>query len=62
MAVLTRQGLMLVDKNNGSAHPSGFDVGGQKIMEVLTRQNLVDKNNSNELSHAFLTGTGGEKL
>ncbi|RBP74829.1 hypothetical protein DET47_12527 [Shewanella putrefaciens] len=31
-------------------------------MEVLTQQNLVDKNNSNELSHAFLTGTGGEKL
>ena len=32
MAVLTRQGLMLVAKNNGSAHPSGFDVGvgGQK--------------------------------
>lgn len=29
MAVLTRQGLMLVAKNNGSAHPSGFDVGGQ---------------------------------
>ena len=46
MEVLTRQGLMLV----------------AKIMEVLTRQNLVDKNNSNELSHAFLTGTGGEKL
>lgn len=33
-------------------------------MAVLTRQGLmlVDKNNSNELSHAFLTGTGGEKL
>lgn len=31
-------------------------------MAVLTRQNLVAKNNSNELSHAFLTGTGGEKL
>lgn len=46
MVVLTRQGLMLVVNNNGSAH----------------RQNLVDKNNSNELSHAFLTGTGGEKL
>ncbi len=30
MVVLTRQGLMLVDKNNGSAHPAGFDVGGQK--------------------------------
>ncbi len=30
MAVLTRQGLMLVAKNNGSTHPSGFDVGGQK--------------------------------
>jgi len=30
MAVLTRQSLMLVCKNNGSAHPAGFDVGGQK--------------------------------
>ena len=30
MEVLTRQGLMLVAKNNGSAHPAGFDVGGQK--------------------------------
>lgn len=30
MAVLTRPGLMLVGKNNGSAHPAGFDVGGQK--------------------------------
>ncbi len=30
MAVLTRQGLMLVAQNNGSAHPAGFDVGGQK--------------------------------
>lgn len=30
MVVLTRQGLMLVGKNNGSAHPSGFDAGGQQ--------------------------------
>ena len=30
MEVLTRQNLMLVGKNNGSAHPAGFDVGGQK--------------------------------
>ncbi len=30
MEVLTRQGLMLVGKNNDSAHPAGFDVGGQQ--------------------------------
>ena len=49
MEVLTRQGL--VDKNNGSAHPAGFDVdvGGHTSM-------LVDKNNGSAHPAGFDAG------
>ena len=58
MAVLTRQGLMLVAKNNGSAHPS---VWWPKIMAVLTRQGLmlVVKNNGSDHPAGF--DVGGQK-